>query len=138
MSPHELALLQKSWGRFVSHGNDAGISFYKRMFAAYPSIRPLFGEGLHEQALKLMNMLNIVINGMHNLAALEESLLELGAKHRQYGVEDEHYVIVGECLLATLEEGLDEEFTEEVRAAWVRAYEIIADIMMRGARALEA
>ena len=135
MKPEKMALLQKSWGRFVASGNNIGISFYERMFAAYPSIRPLFRDNIREQSVKLMNMLNIVVNGIFNLADLEESLLALGARHRQFGVEDQDYAIVRECLLATLKEGLGEEFTDEIRCAWIEAYELIATIMIRGANA---
>lgn len=137
MTPEKLALLQRSWDRFVAGGNNPGIRFYERMFAAYPSVRPLFREDIQGQAVKLMNMLNIVVNGIHDISELEESLLALGVRHRRLGVADEDYAIVRECLLATLEEGLGEAFTGEIRAAWVEAYEIIASIMIRGASAAE-
>jgi hemoglobin-like flavoprotein len=41
----------------------------------------------------------------------------LGARHSGYGVAAAHYAIVGEALLWTLERGLGEGFTPEVRSA---------------------
>jgi hemoglobin-like flavoprotein len=58
---------------------------------------------------------------------------QLGARHVGYGVRDEHYATVGTALLWTLEKGLAEEFTPEVRDAWAAAYGLLADVMQMGA-----
>ena len=54
-------------------------------------------------------------------------------RHAGYGVRDEHYEAVGEALLWTLETGLKDAFTSEVRDAWVTAYGWLAYTMQRGA-----
>ncbi|MFA9474286.1 MAG: globin domain-containing protein [Filomicrobium sp.] len=42
---------------------------------------------------------------------------DLGRKHVDYGVKDEHYQPVGEALIFTLEKGLGGDFTPEVKDA---------------------
>jgi hemoglobin-like flavoprotein len=58
---------------------------------------------------------------------------QLGARHADYGVRDEHYATVGAALLWTLEKGLGEAFTADVRSAWSRAYAVLAGTMQAGA-----
>jgi hemoglobin-like flavoprotein len=48
-------------------------------------------------------------------------------------VLDEHYGKVGSALLGTLEEGLGDAFTPELRAAWTEAFVLISSLMRRGA-----
>jgi hemoglobin-like flavoprotein len=57
----------------------------------------------------------------------------LGARHSGYGVTEAHYAIVGEALLWTLDRGLGEGFTPEVRSAWAKVYGVIAATMQAGA-----
>jgi len=49
-------------------------------------------------------------------------------------VKDRHYETVGEALLWTLAHGLGTDFTEDARAAWGKAYWLLAETMKAGAR----
>jgi hypothetical protein len=53
----------------------------------------------------------------------------LGRRHLAYGVRDEHYDTVGGALLWTLEKGLGEAFTPDVKEAWTVVYGIVARVM---------
>jgi len=44
-------------------------------------------------------------------------------------VRPEHYTYMGNALLRTLKKGLGEEFTPELRNAWVAAFQTLATIM---------
>ena len=46
---------------------------------------------------------------------------------------DEHYDTVASALLWTLEQGLGEQFTPDVKAAWVSVYTMLANAMKSGA-----
>ena len=54
---------------------------------------------------------------------------DLGRRHVGYNVKDEHYDIVGGALLWTLEKGLGDAFTPDVKGAWASAYGLLAGIM---------
>jgi nitric oxide dioxygenase len=47
-------------------------------------------------------------------------------------VHPEHFDLVGEALLWTLEQGLGEAFTPEVHEAWAAAFGVIARAMLIG------
>ena len=59
---------------------------------------------------------------------------QLAQRHVGYGVKDEHYATVGEALIWTLEQGLGEDFTPDVREAWTEAYTYFADVMIEASR----
>ena len=59
----------------------------------------------------------------------------LGVRHSGYGVEAGHYDTVGGALIKTLGQGLGDEFTDEVREAWVAAYGLLAQTMIEAAEA---
>ncbi len=67
------------------------------------------------------------------LSNLPLVLGSLGARHVGYGVREEHNVTVGTALLWTLNAGLGEKFTPDVREAWTAAYGLLADVMQFGA-----
>ena len=48
-------------------------------------------------------------------------------------VTTEHYRLVGEALLWTLERGLGQDLTPEVRSAWANVYHVLAATMQAGA-----
>jgi hemoglobin-like flavoprotein len=45
-------------------------------------------------------------------------------------VQADHYTIVGEALLWTLEKGLAENWNEETKSAWIECYTILSNAMI--------
>lgn len=68
-----------------------------------------------------------------DLAPLAEILKKLGKRHSGYGVLEPHYAVVGQALIETLATALGDEFTDEVKAAWVDVYDVISKSMIEGA-----
>jgi nitric oxide dioxygenase len=64
-------------------------------------------------------------------------LKQMGADHAGYGVVNRDYNVVGAALLWTLEKGLGEAFTDEVKNAWGATYEVLASAMKEGAAEAE-
>jgi hypothetical protein len=72
-----------------------------------------------------------------DLELLKEVLRELGDRHVEYGVLPEHYPIVGEALLSTLETALgDKLWNEKVKSGWAAVYDIVSSSMVQGANSL--
>lgn len=113
--------------------------FYNRLFEIAPEVQPLFAHiDIKEQGKKLMMTLSVAVNKLDDLDTLVLVLEDLGRRHVKYGVKDEHYAIVGEALLWTLEKGLGARFTPEVKQAWVNVYTLVATVAIRGAHGVIA
>ena len=137
MTPRQKFLVQQSFGAVAPIAEAAAGLFYDRLFVLDPSLRRLFRGNMVEQGRHLMTTLAVAVRGLDNLEALIPAVQALGRRHIGYGVRDEHYATVGEALLWTLEQGLGEAFTPEVRAAWAAAYELLSTTMIEAAAGRE-
>lgn len=142
MNPDAIMHVRQTWKAVEAIAPQAAALFYDNLFTADPALVPLFKAHLkgtmEEQGKKLMLMLGIAVKELTNPQVLVPALQNLGSRHAGYGVKDEHYQTVGEALLKTLAQGLGDQFTPPVRAAWAAAYEAIAAIMKSAAHALPA
>jgi hemoglobin-like flavoprotein len=133
LDAHTITLVQTSWARVVPIADAAATLFYERLFALDPQVKALFKSDMREQRKKLMQTLGVAVDGLRNLSRLVPVLEELGARHAGYMVQDRHYELVGQALLWTLSEGLGDDFTPEIEAAWRRVYGVVAGVMRRAA-----
>jgi hemoglobin-like flavoprotein len=133
MTPRQIDLVQDSFAQVKPIAEAAADLFYARLFLLDPSLRDLFKGDMKKQGQMLMSMIGAAVNGLGNLEALSPVVRQLGARHVGYGVKAEHYETVGSALLWTLDTGLKEQFTPEVRDAWTSAYQLLADVMQLGA-----
>lgn len=133
MTPEQKELVKSSWAKVVPIQETAAELFYGRLFEVYPEVKPMFKGDMKKQGTMLMSMLNTAVNGLDNIEALVAPLKDMGARHAGYGVSDEDYGKVADAFLWALSQGLGDEFTDEVKQAWVVVYTIVAETMMAGA-----
>jgi hemoglobin-like flavoprotein len=138
LSSAQIQLIRDSWQRVLPMKVKAAELFYGRLFELDPAVKPLFRGKLDFQGDKLMTTLNVIINSLDDLAAIEAMLQAMGKRHIIYGVEVAHYETVGAALLWVLEQGLQDDFTEEVKEAWSIAYGLVATTMIEAAYAEES
>ena len=133
MNVQQIALVQDSFAKVAPIAETAATLFYNKLFELDPSLRPLFKGDITEQGAKLMKMLGIAVNSLKSLESLIPIVQSLGEKHVGYGVKDEHYDTVGDALIWTLEQGLGDAFTPQVKDAWLVTYTTLATVMMEAA-----
>jgi hemoglobin-like flavoprotein len=134
MSPEQRALVRESWRRFEPTLKSAGAGFYQRLFALDPVLERLFADSdMVAQEQKLMAMFAEIVRVLDQEDELVAEVAELGRRHVQYGVKDADYESVGAALLWTLEQGLGDAFSPDVRSAWTEAYLLVATVMRRAA-----
>ncbi len=130
MTPEQIQLVRLSFVKVMDIKDAAGKLFYQRLFEIAPDVRPMFTSDIDKVASKLMETLAVAIGSLRNPGALTAMLEQLSQRHVRYGVRDEHYGKVGEALLWTLEKGLGDDFTPEVKAAWTALYGTVSGIMI--------
>ena len=127
-----------SFALVAPNARAAGALFYDKLFLLDPSLRRLFHGDIDEQAAKLMHVLAFAVANLEKPDTLLPAVRALGQRHAGYGVETPHYATVGTALLQTLDAGLGDAFTPEVKAAWTTAYTVIAGEMQSAAREVPA
>ena len=130
MTPDQIKLVQQSFAKVAPISDQAAELFYGRLFEIAPSVRALFPNDMTEQRRKLMATLAIVVNGLSNLETILPAASSLATRHVAYGARPEHYPVVGEALLWTLEKGLGADWTPAVAEAWTAAYGTLSSFMI--------
>jgi methyl-accepting chemotaxis protein len=134
----DLESLETTFDLVAPRGEELMDIFYARLFAAAPSVKPLFdGTDLRRQKAMLLGALVLVRKSLRDMDAMLPTLRELGARHVGYGAKPEHYLVVGEVLIASLAEVAGEAWRPEHQLAWAAAFAVIADVMLSGAAEAE-
>lgn len=133
MEAQQIALVQETFKMVVPIKDEAAKLFYDRLFEIEPSTREMFSDDTTEQGKKLMGALATVVGGLTDPDSIIPTVQDLGVAHLGFAVEDWHYDVVGQALIWTLEQGLGEAFTDEVKDAWVAAYTLLSGVMIEAA-----
>ncbi len=141
MDAKTISLVQDSWAKVVPIADDAMVIFYDKLMERNPTLKAIFPqdeEKMAGQRNKLRDMLVVAVRGLNDLDTLVPALQGLGRRHVDYGVTSSHYDDVGAALLGTLDAGLGEAFTPEVKAAWTEVYGVMATTMIDAAESVPA
>ena len=134
VTQEQIQLVSESFQKVIPIADKAADLFYGRLFEIAPETEALFEKTrMKEQGNKLMSTIGAAVAGLRNIDDLVPVVKNLGKRHVKYHVTDEMYQPVGEALLWTLEQGLGDAFTEEVKEAWATVYNIIAETAIAGA-----
>ena len=129
ITPAQKGLVQETFGLITPIAPTAAFLFYQQLFDLDPTVRPMFKGDIGAQGKMLMQALALAVKYLDRPEALKPMLQDLGRRHAKYGVTDAHYDTVGAALIWTLERGLCDRFTADVREAWVAAYAVVATTM---------
>jgi hemoglobin-like flavoprotein len=138
MTPEQAHIIKLTFAQVMRDRDRVGRMFYDRLFSIAPEVKPLFRGDIAEQSRKLMDTLALAVGMLRDMPTLVITLEGLARRHVGYGVKDEHYDKVGEALLWTLEKGLGDAFTAQVRDAWTALYVAVAQIMRAAAKGKSA
>ena len=133
MSPDEIEILRASLRKCVRRKVDMANVFYATLFEIAPHLRPMFGDDIVGQTDKTMLALGAIVSQIHNIDAFGPMVGDLAVRHLEYGVEAGHYRHVGEALLLTMNRVFGDELAPEEEAAWQKAYDLMATVMIAAA-----
>ena len=131
-------ILEETFAALAPRGEELVERFYAELFRRYPGVRPLFADVKSEtQQRKLLSALALVVRNLRKPEALTKVLSELGARHRGYGAQPDHYPAVSDTLLDVMAEMAGELWTPQVHRAWADALQVVADAMLKVYRTKE-
>jgi len=107
ITPAQVLLVQSSFEHVLPIADVAGLLFYERIFTLAPEARALFGDDIALQASRTMAAVKTAVDGLDDIEQVAPFLVRLGARHVRYGVVPEHFDLVGEAFLWTLETAMD-------------------------------
>ena len=127
-----IATVKSTIPLLVETGPKLTAHFYDRMFAHNPELKDIFNMSNQrngDQREALFNAIAAYASNLENLAALLPAVEKIAQKHTSFQIKPEQYNIVGEHLLATL----DEMFSpgQDVLDAWGKAYGVLAGVFIQ-------
>jgi hemoglobin-like flavoprotein len=135
MTEEQIALVKNSWKIFCKI--DAGLIgdvFYSKLFLENPKLRQMFPSSMEQQYEKLINMLSVIISKLDRLSDITEDIKVMALRHEGYGVKPQHYRLVGNALLWTMERGCGKDWNDKVKEAWFACYTKLAGTMIAAVR----
>jgi nitric oxide dioxygenase len=124
--------LRSTYERMRARDQRLAEIFYAKLFAAAPQLRPLFRSEPQAQAQKLTAALDAVVRNLEHPAANAAMLAELGRRHVQYGAKPEHYSLVIDLLVESMEELLGADVDPPPLDEWRLALRLISNQMIAG------
>ncbi|HKA04937.1 MAG TPA: globin domain-containing protein [Acidimicrobiales bacterium] len=130
MTPEQIELVRSSYASLGPDAPKVAAEFYRRLFAADPSAEALFTSGLDVMPEKFANELDAIVQAIVSFDAFAARVSDLASRHAAYGVQTRHYRAAREALLGALAAHLGPAWDPATEAAWARAYNLVAEIMM--------
>ncbi|MFY1666880.1 NO-inducible flavohemoprotein [Pseudomonas sp. Pseu.R1] len=134
LNASDRAIVKSTVPLLESGGEALTTHFYKKLLSRYPQVRPLFNQAHQasgDQPRALANGVLMYAKHIDQLEQLGGLVAKIINKHVALQILPEHYPLVGECLLEAIREVLGAEVaTDEVIAAWGRAYGQLAQILI--------
>jgi hemoglobin-like flavoprotein len=131
MRESDIIIIKRSWRVFREMDPAViGDAFYSKLFSYNHSLRKMFPSNMSRQYQKLMDMISTIIARLDKLDELTDEISAMAQRHVQYGVRPGHYKLVGNALLWTLKQGLGNDWTPEVEAAWTKCYALLSGAMI--------
>src|SRR6478672_8142305 len=129
----DIDILETSFDAVAPRGDELMEEFYARLFAAAPGVRPLFPADMNKQRAMLLSALVLLRKSLRDLDRVVPTLHALGARHVAYGALPEHYPVVGQTLIASMEAIAGDAWRPEYGEAWGAAFDVVASVMIAGA-----
>jgi hemoglobin-like flavoprotein len=143
MTPRQIRLLQRSFALIQPIADDVGLTFYERLFARAPEVRPMFKDEIDRQQRKLMNffgefvrlhlrsLLTLPVTAAQDPEVSIPGIAALAERHVRYGVAPEHFIAAKEALFWSFNQHLRDEMNHETLLAWSAGFDMIAESMIR-------
>ena len=132
MTPERIARLTSSFAEISAEPRALASRFYQELFTASPALRALFPADLTSLQGHFEAALALVIRNLQDMAALQESLRDLGAQHVHWGAKPRDYFLVRSALIRAIRSA-STSWSEELETDWRHAITAIAVPMLQGA-----
>ncbi|XP_052094964.1 neuroglobin-like [Mytilus californianus] len=136
--------IKETWNRFSEKQEDMyelGIPMFEKLFELKPETKKLFhfDESNPERWAKvkahvklLFDTMGFSISMIDDQASVTPIIVDLGTRHFYYGVNQNFYLVFGECLVHAITKALGESFTEEDKTAFMTFYHWIGGCIVKG------
>jgi len=132
MTPESIARIRASFADVARQPRALAGRFYEELFLTAPELRPLFPSDLTSLQGHFEAALALVIRNLEDMAALQESLRDLGVQHVQWRARPRDYLVVRDAIIAAIRKS-SALWDATLEKDWKQAITAIAVPMLQGA-----
>ena len=121
-------IVRNTFTTIAARSDETAQLFYERVFEIDPSLRPLFRVEMKSQGHHFMLAISALVTSLSAPELIKPILQQIGKRHRNYGVQLEHYPIMKRALLDTLSRILEDDYTYDAEEAWSLVYDSLVDV----------
>lgn len=139
LSTETLEIVKSTVPLLEEHGRTITDVFYERMFSNHPYLKNIFNmanQGKGEQSRALSDAVLAYAQNIDNLEALLPAVQRIAHKHASLGIQAKQYDVVGENLLAAIQEVLNLPDGHAALTAWAEAYGLLADVFIKAEQSI--
>lgn len=132
LSPETIETVKATIPFLNENGTTLTKHFYKRLFAGNPEVQEYFNSSNQESGVQQQALGGAICAFAQNIETpenLASAVSRISNKHASLGIKPEHYPIVGEHLLGSIDDLLNPA-PPEILAAWGEAYGFLADVLI--------
>ncbi|MGB1238857.1 MAG: globin domain-containing protein [Pseudomonadales bacterium] len=133
----EMELIERSFERLKRADVHFAEYFYDCLFQMAPLIKPMFKSDRKVLEMHFHALITTAVEQIHQFDRLRDTLFDLGAKHRDFNVEESQFSIVKSAFLLSIEYQLKAHSNRETITAWGKYFDQIAQIMIAGLNATQ-
>lgn len=133
LSYEQAKLVKGTIPALKDHGERITTIFYRNMLLDHPELNNYFNivnQANGRQPRALTSVMLTFANSINHTADLAPKLERMCQKHCSLGIQPEQYEIVGKYLIGAFAEVLGPAMTPEARAAWLKAYWMLAKMLI--------
>jgi len=108
---------------------EMGALVFDYLFSLVPNVATIFTKSRQEMAIKMGNMLDMIITCAEVPDNMKKQLESLGLRHVVYLVKPHHIPLMGPVLISVLSEQLGADWTPEIEQAWTSLWAVIGETM---------
>jgi hemoglobin-like flavoprotein len=132
MTKEDRKLIKDSFQLMIEMKVDFPKSFYDCLFQIAPLVKPMFISDRDVFQQHFYELVFTAVEKIEEFHQLQPTLLELGRKHKNFGVKKEQFPIVKTALILTIQFELKGKCNHATEVAWSKYYDEIAEIMIEG------
>ncbi|XP_071526762.1 uncharacterized protein glob1 [Panulirus ornatus] len=123
--------LKRTWKIIETNVARVGVVLFMGLFETHPDVQEVFtpfrglpmeevqqSKELRSHALRVMGFVEKAVRRLDHPEKLTPLIRECGRNHCHYGAQAQHIELVGPQFLQAIKPALEDEWTEEVEAAW--------------------
>ncbi|EDV24093.1 Non-symbiotic hemoglobin 2 [Trichoplax sp. H2] len=139
LTEEQKAIIRENWQDVEENMSEVGLYLFSKLFTIAPEYREVFpfetttdNVRLRVHATGVMKTVGKAVQNLDQFSELQSALSTLGQFHHRKAIKFENFQAVGQALIQTLSDKLQENFTPEVHEAWSKTFDMITAAMKSG------